>query len=120
MRVSELRHKVLGRRSVRARIALACAGLFLVTGLAFVAAIYTLVDHSLSSAPLTNQAKVPPPILPVCKTAKLNGTLTNSLAAECQKLIAGAAQFGATYQRAHDLHALFAWSMVGLVVGTIV
>jgi signal transduction histidine kinase len=120
MRVSELRHKVLGRRSVRARIALACAGLFLVTGAAFVAAIYTLVDHSLSSAPLTNQTKIPPPILPECKTAKLNGTLTNALATECQKLIDGAAQFGATYQRTHDLHALFAWSLAGLVVGTIV
>ena len=45
---SELRRKILGRRSVRARIALACAGLFLVTGGAFVAATYTLVDHSLA------------------------------------------------------------------------
>ena len=57
MRLSELRHKILGRRSVRARIALACAGLFLVTGAAFVAATYTLVDHSLSSAAVTNQAR---------------------------------------------------------------
>ena len=45
MPVSELRRKILGRRSVRARIALACAGLFLVTGAAFVAAIYTLVGY---------------------------------------------------------------------------
>ncbi len=47
---SDLRRKILGRRSVRARIGLACAGLFLVTGGAFVAATYTLVDHSLPSA----------------------------------------------------------------------
>jgi hypothetical protein len=32
MSLSELRRKILGRRSVRARIALACAGLFLVRG----------------------------------------------------------------------------------------
>ena len=49
----ELRRKILGRRSVRARIALACAGLFLVTGAAFVAATYALVDHSLSPITVT-------------------------------------------------------------------
>src|SRR6202043_1143456 len=57
MPVSERRRRIFGRRSVRARIALACAGLFLVTGAAFVAATYTLVDHSLTSATLTNQTK---------------------------------------------------------------
>ena len=47
MALTRLLHKTLGRRSVRARIALACAGLFLVTGAALVAATYALVDHSL-------------------------------------------------------------------------
>jgi hypothetical protein len=116
----ELRRKILGRRSVRARIALACAGLFLVTGAAFVAVTYTLVDHSLSSAALTNQTKIPPSLLPDCKTAQRNGTLTGALAAQCQKIVAGAAQFGAANQRAHDLRQLLLWSLVGLGVATVV
>jgi signal transduction histidine kinase len=120
MSPSELRRKILGRRSVRARIALACAGLFLVTGGAFVVATYALVDHSLSSAALTNQPKVLPPGLPECKTAQENGTLTGTLAAQCQKLFAAAAQFGAANQRAYDLRQLLLWSLVGLGVGTVV
>jgi hypothetical protein len=114
------RRKILGRRSVRARIALACAGLFLVTGGAFVAATYTLVDHSLSSATLTDQTKIPLPLLPACKTAQHNGTLTGALAAQCQKIFAGAAQFGAANQRAYDLRELLLWSLVGLGVATLV
>jgi signal transduction histidine kinase len=115
-----LRRKILGRRSVRARIALACAGLFLVTGGAFVAATYTLVDHSLSSAAPTTQSKTPPPGLADCKAAQLNGTLTGALADQCQKLFAAAAQLGAVNQRAYDLRQLLLWSLVGLGVGTVV
>ncbi len=95
MSLSELRRKLLGRRSVRARIALACAGLFLVTGGAFVAATYTLVDHSLSSTAPPTKPKSRRPLLAACKAAKRNGTLTGALAAQCQKVFAGAAQFGA-------------------------
>jgi signal transduction histidine kinase len=120
MSPSALRRKILGRRSVRARIALACAGLFLVTGGGFVAATYTLVDHSLSSAAPTTQAKVPPPGLPDCKSAQHSGTLTGAQAAECQKLLAAAAQLGATNQRAYDLRQLLLWSLVGLGVATVV
>ncbi len=116
----ELRRRLLSRRSVRARIGLACAGLFLVTGGAFVAATYTLVDHSLSSTALSDQSKVPPPLLPDCKAAQHNGALTGVLAAECQKLFAGAAQFGAASQRAYDLRELLEWSLVGLGVATVV
>jgi signal transduction histidine kinase len=116
----ELRRKILGRRSVRARIALACAGLFLVTGGAFVAATYTLVDHSLSSAVPTTQTKGPPPGLPDCKAAQRNGTLTGALAAQCQKLFASAAQLGAANQRVYDLRQLLLWSLVGLGVATVV
>ena len=101
MSLSELRRKILGRRSVRARIALACAGLFLVTGGAFVAATYTLVDHSLSSAAVTNQTKIrtkhSPPSLQV---RQQNGTLTGAQAAKCKQAFAGAAEFGAAIQRA--------------------
>jgi signal transduction histidine kinase len=120
MSPGELRRKILGRRSVRARIALACAGLFLVTGGAFVLATYTLVDHSLSSAAPTTQTKAPPPGLPDCKIAQQNGTLTGALAAQCQKLFASAAQLGAANQRAYDLRQLLLWSLVGLGVGTVV
>jgi signal transduction histidine kinase len=120
MSPSEFRRKVLGRHSVRARIALACAGLFLVTGGAFVTATYTLVDHSVSSAAPTTQTKTPPPGLADCKSAQHNGTLTGAVAAQCQKLFAAAAQLGANSQRTYDLHQLLLWSLVGLGVATVV
>ena len=117
MAVSELRRKIFGRRSVRARIALACAGLFFVTGAAFVVATYTLVDHSLSSTAITNQAKVVPGSLPgACKLGKVNGTLTGALAAQCKQFFAQATQF----QRTYYLHELLLWSLVGLAVATVV
>jgi signal transduction histidine kinase len=119
MSPSELRRKILGRRSVRARIALACAGLFLVTGGAFVAATYTLVDNSLSSAVPTTQSKTPPPGLTDCKTAQHNGTLTGAQAEQCQKLFTAAAQLGAASQRTYDLRQLLLWSLVGLGVATV-
>ena len=50
------RRRVFGRRSVRARIALACAGLFLVTGAAFVAVTYALADHSFAAGSVARQA----------------------------------------------------------------
>ncbi|MBO0692861.1 MAG: HAMP domain-containing protein [Acidimicrobiaceae bacterium] len=118
--MDEVRRRILGRRSVRARIALACAGLFLLTGAGFVAVTYTLVDHSLSSAPLTNQVKTPPRLIPICKNAERDGQLTGALAAECKKVFASAAQFGADSQRSHDLHELLLWSVVGLAIATLV
>jgi signal transduction histidine kinase len=111
---------VLGRRSVRARIALACAGLFLVTGGAFVSVTYTIVAHSLSTAAPTTQTKTPPPGLSECKAAQHNGTLTGAVAAQCQKLFTAAAQLGAEHQRALDLHQLLVWSLVGLGVASVV
>ena len=117
MAVSEFRRRILGRRSVRARIALACAGLFLVTGAAFVLATYTLVDHSLSATALTDQATtLPGSLLGACKLGKLNGKPTGALAAQCKKDFAG----GAEFQREQDLHELLLWSLVGLGVGTVV
>jgi signal transduction histidine kinase len=116
MPLSELRRKVLGRRSVRARIALACAGLFLVTGGAFVAATYTLVNHSLSSAAVTNPTGINKPLLGVCKIGTLNGTLTGAQLAQCKQAFADAARF----QRAFYLHELLLWSLVGLGVATVV
>jgi len=117
MSISELRRKVLGRRSVRARIALACAGLFLVTGGAFVAATYTLVDHSLPSTAVTNPDK---PLMRSCSIAQQNRTLSGAQVAKCKQAFGVAADFGAAMQRANDLHQLLLWSLVGLGVATIV
>jgi signal transduction histidine kinase len=117
MSLSELRRKILGRRSVRARIALACAGLFLVTGGAFVAATYTLVDHSLPSTAVTTPDK---PLVRACSIAEKTGTLTGAQVAKCKQAFALAARFGAANQRAFDLHELFLWSLVGLAAATAV
>jgi signal transduction histidine kinase len=130
MSIRDLRRRILGRRSVRARIALACAGLFLVTGGVLVAVTYTIVDHSLSDEALvTSQAKAAPSIASTvgatgvgkfCKQGTKNGTLTGSLIGQCKKLFAGAAGYGASYQRTHDLHQLLLWSVVGLAIGSVV
>jgi signal transduction histidine kinase len=118
MSVSTLRRKILGRRSVRARIALACAGLFLVTGGAFVAATYALVDHSL---PTTAQpASMNKQFLQACYSGEQQGTLTGAQASKCKQAFATAAEFGAAMERLKDLHELLLWSLVGLGVATIV
>jgi signal transduction histidine kinase len=118
MRPSDLRRHILGRRSVRARIGLACAGLFFITGALFVAVTYTLVDHSLSSEALNNQPDGPPKShsFGFCKVRKINNTLTSTQLAECKKVFAEAAQF----QRGFDLHELLVWSLIGLAAATIV
>ena len=119
MALARPRRRILGRRSVRARIALACAGLFLATGAMFVAATYVAVDHSLGptaspdlkatpfsgEAPSTN----PSALDQTCQTAKRNHTLEldPALSARCQ-------------QHASDLHELLMWSLAGLGVATIV
>jgi signal transduction histidine kinase len=105
MPLARLRRRILGRRSVRDRIALACAGLFLVTGAAFVAATYTAVNHSLGPTLPTNQSAPDQ----TCQTAKLNHTLEldPALSARCQ-------------QHDIDLHELLVWSLAGLGVATIV
>ena len=120
---NELRRKILGRRSVRARIALACAGLFLVTGGAFVAATYTLVDHSLAATVVTDVTKpviVNKQFLQACYSGEKSGTLTGAQLPECKQAFATAAKFGASMERLKDLHELLLWSLVGLGVATIV
>jgi signal transduction histidine kinase len=120
MSISELRRRILGRRSVRARIALANAGLFLVTGGAFVAATYTLVDHSLPPAAVANPISINKHFLVACYSAEQAGTLTGAQVARCKQAFADAARFGAAMQRANDLHELLLWSLVGLGVATVV
>lgn len=120
MSVSTLRRKILGRRSVRARIALACAGLFLVTGGAFVVATYTLVDHSLPTTAVTKPASMNKHVLQACYSGEQNGSLTAAQASKCKQAFATAAEFGAAMERLKDLHELLLWSLVGLGVATIV
>jgi len=113
MALARLPHRVRARRSVRARIALACAGLFLVISAAFVAAIYTVVDRSFGPAP--PHSSVPAGLGRTCQTAEANGTLKHdpALAARCQYF------FGAANQRTTDLHELLVWSVGGLAVATV-
>jgi signal transduction histidine kinase len=129
----ESRCRFLGRRSVRAEIALACAGLFLVTGAAFVAATYALVDRNLTSTAATGQTgtgtgtgtgtnQTPDQTLlaKICQKEQLSGQLTQAQLGQCKEAFAGGAQAGAANQRERDLHQQALWSVIGLVVGTIV
>jgi signal transduction histidine kinase len=114
MALARLRPMIFARRSVRARIALACAGLFLVIAAAFVAALYTVVDRSFSPTPAHNF--IPAGLATTCQTAEANHTLKPrpALAAECQYFL------GAANQRTSDLHELLVWSLGGLAVATVV
>ena len=121
------RRSFFGRRSVRARIALACAGLFLVTGSAFVAATFALVDRNLTSTAATagtgtatNQTPDEALQSKICQKEQLAGQLTAAQLAQCKEAFAGGAQAGAANQRERDLHQQALWSVIGLVAGTIV
>jgi signal transduction histidine kinase len=126
----ESRRRFLGRRSVRARIALACAGLFFVTGSVFVAATYALVDRNLTSSAgadqgvkqpaTTNQAQDQALLAKICAKEKLSGQLTDAQVTQCKDAFAGGVQVGASNQRGRDLHQQLAWSLIGLVCGTVI
>jgi signal transduction histidine kinase len=123
MALTRILRKTIGRRSVRARIALACAGLFLVTGAALVAATYALVDHSLGAAAVADQTSAPRDLLiQRCQALQsrpsriLTGPTADAL---CQQAVSGGIGLGAADQRASDLHELLLWSLAGLGVGTI-
>ena len=124
MPLIKLRHKTLRRRSVRARIALACAGLFLVTGGAFVAATYTVADHTFAAGSVatdTNSTPDATQLLKICQKQQIGGgPLTDEQRAQCKQAFAGGAVFGADNQRARDLRQLLLFSLVGLAGGTII
>ncbi len=109
------RRKFLGRRSVRTRIALAFAGLFLVTVAAFVAAITTVVDRTFPT-PAMSHANVPADLASTCKEASVSAhpSLDPTVLAQCQYLL------GEDTQRAGDIHELIVWSLAGMGVATIV
>jgi signal transduction histidine kinase len=125
MTPTRLLHQAFGRRSVRSRIALACAALFLVTGAALVAATYALVDHSLGAPAAASEASTGRGSLLVqeCEQEKANGTEGPGSPAtppECRQAMLGGIRLGAADQRASDLHELLLWSLGGLGVATIV
>jgi signal transduction histidine kinase len=115
--------KTLGRRSVRARIALASAGLFLVTGAALVTATYALVDHSLGAPTAADQTSTERELLVQrCQTVKSRPSrilADPSVEARCRQATFGGIRLGAADQRASDLHGLLLWSLAGLGVATI-
>jgi signal transduction histidine kinase len=125
MVLTQLLHKALGRRSVRARIALACAGLFLVAGAALVAATYALVDHSLGAPAAASQAssgRGSRLVQEECQAEKASRAPvadTPAREAQCQQAFFGAIGLGAADQRASDLHELLLWSLAGLGAATI-
>ncbi len=124
------RRRFLSRRSVRARIALACAGLFLITGSAFVAVTYTLADHTFAAGSVARQAVVnqtdtnttpdQAQLAKICQKLQLSGAGTQAQLAQCKEVFAGGAQAGAVFQRDRDLRQLLLWSLVGLAGGTVI
>lgn len=117
MELGRLRRRFTGRRSVRARVAVACAGLFLVTGGAFVTATYALVERNLPAGAVAVPNKA---LMRACTIAEDNGALTGTQVAQCQKAFVVAVQFGSASQRRHDLHELLLWSLVGLAAATVI
>jgi signal transduction histidine kinase len=107
---TSLRSRFLGRHSVRARMALACVGLFLFMGVAFVVATYTLVDHSLSSHPQGLPRGEPTAIVQACTAAKASHNAGR---------IAQCSQLGSPDVRTRALHVLLLWSLVDLGVATV-
>jgi signal transduction histidine kinase len=123
MALTRLLHRALGRRSVRARIALACAGLFLVAGAALVAATYALVDHSLGAPAVADQTSTERGLLlQGCSPVKSAHSLDLSdptVQDLCRQATFGGMRLGAADQRTSDLHELLLWSLVGLGVATV-
>jgi signal transduction histidine kinase len=105
-----IRRTILGRLSVRTRIALACAALFLVTGAGLVAALYALVDHSLGVSGF--HRGMPAGLVQACHAAKTAHTTSPQVRAECFLL-------GSPDLRARSLHAVLTWSLVTLPMGTV-
>jgi len=121
MALTRLLHKAFGRRSVRGRIALASAGLFLVTGAALIAATYALVDHSLGAGTVADQTSTERGLFVQSCQAAAQSRISRILAnPQCRQAISGGIRLGAADQRASDLHELLLWSLAGLGVATIV
>jgi signal transduction histidine kinase len=99
---------------VRARIALACAGLFLVAGGGLVTVTYTLVSHNLANTAEAKAGPVPDAsLLQRCKESK--GTVVDpDLATKCKFAFQAGATAGAKQQNQTALGQLLTWSLVSL------
>jgi signal transduction histidine kinase len=121
------RPRAPGLHSVRARVAVACAGLFLVVGGVLIAATYGIVGH-ISNPGL---AKIKLATLPsyqklqrACQGAKANGTILQdpAVARQCRRdrfdlhTLAGQA---ALRQRSSDRREFLEYSLAGLGVTTL-
>ena len=115
MAIARRRPRIIARRSVRARIALACAGLFLVI-VGRSAPPSTRWLTAALARPTSSPSSIPNGLVRTCQTAEANGTLKldPALATQCQYFS------GAANQRTRDLHELLVWSLGGLAVATIV
>jgi signal transduction histidine kinase len=104
--------------SVRARIAIACAGLFLLLGAALIGATYTLADHAIPQVPSSAPAGLGTPrVMPGSQpgssaecTMPGDGTAA-PLSRTCSVLLAGQAK--------SDLGRFTMYSLAGLGVGTV-
>jgi signal transduction histidine kinase len=98
------------RRSVRVRIALACAGLFLVTGGVLVAVTYLLLDHGLANSIVpTTKAAADPQFLARCKTASDSSTII-----KCKTAFSAGAAIGAKQQGQNALDQFLVYSLSSL------
>lgn len=100
---------------MRARIALACAGLFLVTGGALIGVTYTLVAHNLTTVPYNPTAAKEPTLTQQCKQ---NSLLPNQIE-KCKQAYQAGAVEGAKQQGQAALRAYLVWSLASLGVLTL-
>jgi signal transduction histidine kinase len=108
------------RRSVRARIALACAGLFLCTGAALIAVTYGLVDHNLPNA-VVQPSGVDQALLLRCKqNGKQNGIQDANLISKCKAAFSAGAEAGAKQQSETALSQFLIYSLLSLAALTVV
>jgi hypothetical protein len=116
--------RTLVRSSVRARIAVACAGLFLVVGGVLIAATYGIVGH-ISNHEL---AKIRLAALPsyqklqtACQSAHANGTILQdpAFARKCRYELHTLVEQTAIRQRNSDRREFLAYSLAGLGVTTL-
>jgi signal transduction histidine kinase len=92
------------------RIALACAGLFLVTGGALVAVTYALLANGLANSALPIvKTEVDPQLLARCKTAT-----DSNLVAKCRAAFSAGAAVGAKQQGQNALDQLLIYSLASL------
>lgn len=106
------------RRSVRSRIGLACAALFLVTGGILVFVTYALVSNNLANTPSVALSKPGDALLARCKARDFIDD--PNLVAKCKGAFAAGAAQGAKQQGRQTLNELLVYSLVGLGVLTVV